>query len=154
MKKALIILLFLASAVVYATPYILIGIDSERVHIQYERGYEQLEINGKIHILIQLLDTLLQQKKETNLEIYLFFEQRIGLSDSSYYAVSFGQFEYHEKTKQGYYSSNKKKAEGLKFFIQDRILNINQIVNLVNSSIEQLDYIKANQKKYLSQKKG
>ncbi len=153
MKKAFVILFVLISTVVCATPYIVVYLNTEKVHIEYELGYEELEINGKIHILAQLLDTLLQQRKDTDLEIYLFFESGIGDRDSSYYTVSFGKFEHSKKCKQGYYSSAKITTEGLKFVINDRMLNISQILNFVNASIEQLAYIKANQKETFIKKR-
>lgn len=102
---------------------------------------------NKVNILLELSERLINTKKYNKEEIYIYFNHDYTKRDTTYFALGYGQFEYwdweHSK------SSKETISNGLKLVIRDRDLDIPQLLNLINSAFQNIEYIKTKQKQLI-----
>jgi hypothetical protein len=147
MKLIFLIAFILLSFHTFAHQDIICSINKGNIHLQYLSGWGQLEIGNKIRIFVELSDKLIKEKFPNSEQIYIYFGHDYTKSDTSYYALGYGQFTFwdYEKNK----TSNDIKAKGIKVIIRDRDFDIKKMLLLINSAFSNIDFIKNNQSEYI-----
>lgn len=123
------------------------SVNKGNIHLQYLSGWGQLEVGNKIRIFVELSDKLIKAKFPNSEQLYIYFGHDYTKSDTTYYALGYGQFSFWDYEK--YKSSNDVKANGLKIFIRDRDFDIKKMLLLINSGFSNIDFIKTNQSEYI-----
>lgn len=123
------------------------SVNKGTVHIQYLSGWGQLEIGNKIGIFLELADKLVKYKFPNSEQLYIYFGHDYTKSDTSYYALGYGQFSFWDYEK--YKTSKDVKANGIKILIRDRDFDIKKMLQLVNSALPNTAFIKNNQSEYI-----
>lgn len=126
---------------------IVYSVNKGNVHLQYLSGWGQLEVGNKIRIFLELSDKLIKEKFPNSEQLYIYFGHDYTKSDTSYYALGYGKFSFWDYEK--YKTSRDVKANGLKILIRDRDFDIKKMLNLVNSALSNIAFIKNNQSEYI-----
>ena len=123
------------------------SVNKGNVHLQYLSGWGQLEIGSKIRIFVELSDKLIKDRFPNSEQLYVYFGHDYTKSDTTYYALGYGQFSFwdYEKNK----SSKDVKSKGIKIIIRDRDFDIKRVLFLVNSALSNTDLIKTTQTEYI-----
>jgi hypothetical protein len=147
MKTIFLIAFVLLSYRTLAHQDVVYSVNKGNVHLQYLSGWGQLEIGNKIGIFLELSDKLIKEKFSNSEQLYIYFGQDYTKSDTTYYALGYGQFSFWDYEK--YKTSKDVKANGLKILIRDRDFDIKKMLQLVNSGFANIDFIKSNQSEYI-----
>jgi hypothetical protein len=135
-KLLLLFIIFSVSAFAHSDHYA--SYQKGNLYFQYRVGWEEMEINNKIKILIHLTEKLLIEKK-TKDKIYInFAESHI---DSAYCTVGFGNFVYED-----FHKNHRSQHIGLKINIVNYDVDIKELLNLVSVSLNNVSIIKRDQK--------
>ncbi|MEI9908907.1 MAG: hypothetical protein WDO71_04115 [Bacteroidota bacterium] len=126
---------------------VIYSVNKGNIHLQYLSGWGQLEVGNKIGIFLELSDKLIKEKFPNSEQLYIYFGHDYTKSDTSYYAIGYGQFSFWGYEK--YKTSNDVKANGLKILIRDRDFDIKKVLLLVNSAFLNIASIKNNQSEYI-----
>lgn len=122
---------------------IIISVNKANIHFEYKTGWTEFEIGHKIDILLDLTLKLITTKGYTNTQIYIYFNHDYTKSDSSYYALGYGEFAYFDYENKN--STNNITANGLKLIIRDKDFDIKRLLNLINSAFANVNSIKISQ---------
>lgn len=117
------------------------------VHLESISGWVNMEIHQKVVIFVQLADKLVSGKFKNSEEIFIDFRHDYTKSDTSYYALGYGEFSYWDAER--YRNANETHAKGLKVIIKDRDFDIKRVLLLLNFAIVNSDFVKANQSEYV-----
>jgi len=147
MKTIFLIAFVLLSCRTLAHQDIVYSANKGNIHLQYLSGWGQLEVGNKIRIFLELSDKLIKEKFPNSEQLYIYFGHDYTKSDTSYYALGYGQFSFWDYEK--YKTSNDVKANGLKILIRDRDFDIRKMLLLVNSAFSNIPFIKSNQSEYI-----
>jgi hypothetical protein len=146
-NKSVLIAFVLLSFRSLAHQDVVYSVNKGNVHLQYLSGWGQLEVGNKIRIFLELSDKLIKEKFLNSEQLYIYFGHDYTKSDTSYYALGYGQFSFWDYKK--YKTSNDVKANGLKILIRDRDFDIKKMLLLVNSALSNIAFIKNNQSEYI-----
>ncbi|MCF8254405.1 MAG: hypothetical protein K9H61_12180 [Bacteroidia bacterium] len=149
MKILFLTVFLLISFVTFANTDAIIIINKGNIHFQYSSSSieMELEIDNKIKILLDLSDKLLKIKGYTNKQINFFFNHDFTNRHSKYIALGYGEFSYWDYEK--YSTTIDQFTTGLKLVIRDRDFDIKEVLNLINTSCSNVNFIKFNQKKLI-----
>lgn len=147
MKTIFLILLVLLSFRTLAHQDVVYSVNKGNIHLQYLSGWGQLEVGNKIGIFLELSDKLVKEKFPNSEQLYIYFGHDYTKSDTSYYALGYGQFSFLDYEK--YKTTKDVKANGLKILIRDRDFDIKKMLLLVNSAFSNIAFIKNNQSEYI-----
>lgn len=135
-KLLILFIIFSVSAFAHQDHYA--SYQKGKLYFQYRVGWEEMELNNKVKILIHLTEKLLIEKKIKE-KIYInFAESHI---DSAYCAVGFGNFVYED-----YHKNHRSEHSGLKINIVDNDIDIKELLNLVSVSLNNVRSIVRDQK--------
>lgn len=138
MKIKLLLLLIIITTSLFAHQDYYASFQKNNLYFQYSVGWEEMELNNKLKIFLHLADNLLKEKK-TKEKIYINFTE--SNLDSAYCTVGFGNFTFED-----YHTHHKSQHIGLKINIVNYDINIKELLNLVSGSVNNLRFIKSNQK--------
>jgi hypothetical protein len=141
MRKILPIVLIFFSFPIFGHQDYITSLNRKNIHFEFETGWSQFEINQKFDILLELTDSLLDVNNLKETPIYFSFDHDYTKSDTNYTFISFGQFEYwiYDST-----SREKQIDNGIIIKIRDEDFKIKELLNLIHSSIININYVKTN----------
>ena len=87
------------------------------IHLEYQSGGGPLEIGNKIRIFLELSDKLIKDKFANSEQLYIYFARNYTKTDTSYYALGYGQFSYWDFKKNK--TSKDVIAKGIKIIVRD-----------------------------------
>ncbi len=96
-------------------------------------------INNKFNILLELSDSLFEQTNKKRIPILLSFVHDYTKVGDHYLTIGYGQFDYHDYLNPKNYDLQ---DEGLIIKMSGIDLDIKEALNLINASIENIDFIK------------
>ena len=138
MKFKLLLLFTIFSFGSFAHEDHYVSYHKSNIYFQYRVGWEKMELDNKVNILIHLTEKLLVEKKIKDKIYFNFAESHI---DSAYCAVGFGKFVYEDFRK-----NHRSEHNGLKINIVDNDIDIKELLNLVSVSFNNIQSIKRDQK--------
>ena len=147
MKPIFLIAFVLLSFRTLAHQDVVYSVNKGNIHLQCLYGWGQLEVHNKIRIFLELSDKLIKEKFPDPEQLYIYFGHDYTKSDTSYYALGYGQFSFRDYEK--YKTSSEVKAIGLKILIRDSDFDIKKMLLLINSALSNIAFIKNNQSGYV-----
>jgi len=117
------------------------SLNRKNIHFKIQSGEYDRELYNKFKILLELSDKLVEQTNQNDLPIYLFFDSNSFNDGLTYSTIAYGKFEYKDFKQKPSKIYNDK---GLKINIRDVDFNIKETLNLIESSLHNLDFIKDN----------
>ena len=138
MKFKLLLLFTILSLSSFAHQDHYVSYHKNNFYFQYRVGWEKMELDNKVKILIHLTEKLLVEKKIKD-KIYINFAE--SHFDSAYCAVGYGKFVYEDFRK-----NHSSEHNGLKINIVDNDIDIKELLNLVSVSLNNVSSIKRDQK--------
>jgi|GEM_PF-1423062 len=151
MRIIFIAILLFISSFTYAHQDFIWLINRKNIHFSYKTGWDEFEINEKVDILLHLLAKLVETKDHNHEQIYIYFNHNYTNRDSSYLALGYSPFTYREDYEKGK-PTKEITTTGLKLVINERDFDIKELLNLVNSAFENVNFIKTNQEELIIDK--
>lgn len=118
--------------------------NKDNIHLQCKTGWTEFEIGNKLNILTDLTAKLYKSKGCNSEKLFIYFNHSYTHRDSSFYYLSYGNFSYWNQRADG--SSEDINDTGLKLYIRDRDIDMKKVLNLINSAVKNLNFIKTNQR--------
>lgn len=152
MRKLFCILFVSITLSASATEALLISKNYKNVHFQSGEVYSGDEVFNKCDLFFDLIKQLFDSKKYDNPVLIRFINVYDKKSvDSIGYSVSYAGFEYRKfdrkcKTCEHGYDDGRYNDTGIVIEIRDKGFKVKEYLQLINSALENIDYIKQHQK--------
>ncbi len=117
----------------------IITIKKSNVFLQYQIGWEAQEI-GKINEILGHLTGLLVEKRNFKEDVLISFTHDYVQQDTTYYALAHGDFSIID-----YPRGKNLDGFGIKLFIQDRQLDIQKVLSIIDNAISNIELLKKKQ---------
>lgn len=140
LKIFLPILFLLTTSITYSHQDVTFSQNDGNLYLHNKTGWTELEIHDKLDIFYQLLNKMRKAKKYDKIPCYIYFNHNYTNSKPSYYTLNYEKFDFVIN------DFDNKDIEGLHLVIRKKNFDIKELLNLMNSAFENIEFIKKSQK--------